>query len=58
MDVHVKRFDELTTDELYAILMLRAAVFVVEQNITYQDLDDRDQAAVHVWLSENGALSD
>ncbi|MBQ5970441.1 MAG: GNAT family N-acetyltransferase [Clostridia bacterium] len=53
MQVHIKRFDELTAGELYAILRLRAAVFVVEQNINYQDLDDRDQAAVHVWLSEN-----
>ena len=47
-----KRFDELTTKELYALLRLRIAVFVVEQNCPYQDLDDRDQAAIHVWLQD------
>ena len=41
-------FSELTTEQLYAILRLRAAVFVVEQTCYYQDLDDRDQAALHL----------
>ena len=44
----IKTFQELTTDELYAILQLRSAVFVVEQNCVYQDIDDQDQKALHV----------
>jgi len=32
MNLYVKRFNELTTDELYEILRLRVNVFVVEQN--------------------------
>ncbi len=44
----VKKFDELTLDELYAILRLRNEVFVVEQNCVYQDLDDKDKAAWHL----------
>lgn len=48
----VKRFQELTVDELYAILRLRAEVFVVEQNCPYQDLDDIDQDAWHVYLKD------
>ena len=48
----VKRFQELTVDELYAILRLRAAVFVVEQNCVYQDIDDVDQEAWHVYLQD------
>ncbi len=55
MDLYVKRFSELSLDELYAILSLRAAVFVAEQNCAYQDPDGCDQEALHVWLaSEDG----
>ncbi|GAA4279561.1 GNAT family N-acetyltransferase [Aquimarina mytili] len=50
MDVRfeIKRFDELSTIELYKILRLRAEVFVVEQDCVYQDIDDKDQKAIHV----------
>ncbi len=44
----VKRFDELSTVELYKILRLRAEVFVVEQDCVYQDIDNKDQKALHV----------
>jgi ElaA protein len=43
----IKRFDELTVDELYAILRLRSEVFVVEQNCVFQDIDDKDQYSHH-----------
>ena len=49
----VKQFHDLTVDELYAILRLRAQVFVVEQNCIYQDLDDVDQEAWHVYIKDN-----
>ena len=52
MRVCFKRFHELTLDELYRLLRLRVAVFVVEQECPYMELDDRDQAAVHVWLED------
>ena len=52
MRLCVKRFHELTLDELYRLLQLRIAVFVVEQNCPYMELDDRDQEAVHVWLED------
>jgi len=42
------RFDELSTRELYDVLKLRQAVFVVEQNCAYQDADDVDQFAWHL----------
>ena len=48
----VKKFQDLTVDELYAILRLRAEIFVVEQDCAYQDLDDIDQEAWHVYLKE------
>ncbi|MEZ5009855.1 MAG: GNAT family N-acetyltransferase [Chitinophagales bacterium] len=45
---NLKRFDELTTQELYDILHLRSEVFVVEQDCVYQDLDYLDQDALHL----------
>lgn len=56
MKVYVKRYGELTKDELYALVRLRIAVFVVEQNCPYMELDDRDQAAVHVWLEDDEGI--
>ncbi|MEP0263418.1 GNAT family N-acetyltransferase [Dokdonia sp.] len=44
----VKRYQELTRDELYALLQLRSEVFVVEQNCVYQDIDGKDDQALHV----------
>lgn len=44
----IKRFNELSTHELYAVLQLRAEVFVVEQDCVYQDLDNKDLDAYHM----------
>ena len=56
MELYVKRFDELSLDELYEILKLRCDVFVVEQNCVYPDLDDHDQQAVHVFLRDEDGI--
>ncbi len=48
MEFKVKTFKELTTSELYEILQLRSEVFVVEQDCIYQDIDFKDQKALHV----------
>lgn len=50
--LHQKRFQELTVDELYELLRIRADVFVVEQDCVYQDLDGDDQESIHLWLTE------
>lgn len=52
MELQVKAYEELTADELYDILKLRVAVFVVEQNCPYQEVDDRDKRAYHVFLRD------
>ena len=44
----IKRFNELSTLELYSLLQLRSEVFVVEQNCVYQDVDGKDDNAIHV----------
>lgn len=51
-----KFFKELSTVELYEILKSRAAIFVVEQNCVYQDLDDKDYHSLHVFLEESGCV--
>lgn len=56
MQTVVKKFEELSLDELYEILRLRAEVFVVEQNCAYQDLDGVDKDAYHVYLKEDGKI--
>ena len=56
MELVVKRFDGLTLAELYEILKIRVAVFVVEQACPYPEADDKDQAAWHVFLRENGEI--
>ncbi len=58
MDItfEVKRFDELSTVELYKILRLRAEVFVVEQDCVYQDIDNKDQKALHVIGYKNNEV--
>ena len=57
METHVKTYAELTKDELYAIIRLRIAVFVVEQRCPYMELDGRDQAALHVWLEDDDGIA-
>lgn len=44
----IKRFNALSTLELYQLLQLRSEVFVVEQNCVYQDIDGKDTKAIHV----------
>ena len=56
MEITIKAFDELSTDELYALLRLRAEIFVVEQTCPYQDLDGKDQGALHVCLYDGSRL--
>ncbi len=54
----VKSYQELTRDELYALLQLRAEVFVVEQDCVYQDVDGKDDKALHVLgFSANALLA-
>ncbi|MDT0538668.1 GNAT family N-acetyltransferase [Croceitalea sp. P059] len=56
MTISIKTFNELTTRELYELLQLRSEVFVVEQNCVYQDVDDKDQKAIHVLGKKNNKI--
>lgn len=57
MTTEVKKFGELTTKELYSILQLRTAVFVVEQQCVYQDMDGLDELALHLLGKEGDKLT-
>lgn len=52
-----RSFAELSNLELYAILAARQAVFVVEQNCPYLDLDGKDLNAEHLiaWSGDQVA---
>lgn len=45
---HSARFDQLTPEPLYAALQLRSAVFVVEQQCLFRDMDGNDRQAMHL----------
>ncbi|MCT8339326.1 GNAT family N-acetyltransferase [Flavobacteriaceae bacterium TK19130] len=56
MEIIVKTFDQLGTDELYDLLQLRSEVFVVEQDCVYQDIDGKDRKALHVIGVKKGKI--
>jgi len=49
-------FADFTVKELYEVLQLRSEVFVVEQDCVYQDIDFKDQKALHVLGYKNEKL--
>jgi len=52
----LKKFDQLSLAELYAIMQLRNEVFVVEQNCVYQDADNKDHKSHHFMGWEGSTL--
>jgi ElaA protein len=56
VEINTYRYNELTTNQLYSILKLRAEVFVVEQNCAYQDLDNKDNKALHLTGEINNEI--
>lgn len=53
----VKQFDELSVYQLYEIYQLRVAVFVVEQECAYQEVDELDLDAIHLFQKEGDNLT-
>jgi len=43
-----KKWSEVSLEEFYSVLRLRSEVFVVEQDCVYQDIDNKDQIAIHL----------
>lgn len=57
MKIRTLKFGELSTDQLYEILQLRARVFVVEQECAYLDPDGKDRIALHILGYEQDSLA-
>ncbi len=56
MEFTFKHFSELSLDELYDILHLRAEVFVLEQDCVYNDLDGLDKDGIHQFIKKDGKI--
>ena len=56
MELKIKHFSELSAQELFAIYKLRVSVFVVEQTCPYQEVDDADEHAYHVWFEDEDGI--
>ncbi len=56
MKVEAKKFSELSVKELYELLKLRTEIFVVEQECIYQDMDGKDNKAVHILGKQEDTL--
>ncbi len=52
----LKKWNELTIEELYEILALRESIFIVEQNCPYNDLDYKDQNSLHLFYKEDNEI--
>lgn len=50
MEFSAKLFEELSVDELYEIIKSRTEIFLLEQNIICQDLDDVDRESLHCFF--------
>ncbi|SIT89454.1 GNAT family N-acetyltransferase [Edaphobacillus lindanitolerans] len=56
MEWKVKRFQDLTLDELYEIIRLRVDVFVVEQRCIYGEVDGHDRQSLHLIGTDDGEI--
>jgi len=56
MELVIKHFKELSLEELVDIYKLRVAVFVVEQQCPYQEIDDADKKAYHLYLKDDDGI--
>ena len=56
MQTLIKKWDDLSTEEVQSIFGLRSEVFIVEQECPYHDVDGRDPEADHLLLYENNIL--
>ena len=51
--ISIKKWQELSNQEIQSIYELRSAVFVVEQKCVYLDPDHTDIEALHITAKEN-----
>lgn len=56
--VVMKRWTQMTRDEVFEMVLLRTQVFFVEQRIDEQDFDhaDRDERTLHMWMQDGDTM--
>lgn len=57
MELFLKKFDELSNQELYKIIEARINVFVVEQNCPYHECDNKDQKSFHLFYQDEDQIT-
>lgn len=57
MELNIKKFSELSNQELYKIIEARINVFVVEQNCPYKECDNKDQNSFHLFYQKEGEIA-
>ncbi|MGE6629442.1 GNAT family N-acetyltransferase [Bacillus sp. NPDC077027] len=53
MEWTCQTFEQLSKEDLYALLKARVDVFVVEQKCPYPEMDEKDQKAFHLIAKED-----
>lgn len=56
MKISALKFEDFSINQLYAVLRLRSEVFVVEQDCVYQDIDNKDQRAIHILATVDAEI--
>ena len=57
MKLIAKSFSELSLEELYEIIKSRAEIFLLEQHIICQDLDDVDYKSLHCFFYDGNRVT-
>ena len=53
----IKKYYELTHDEIFNIFQSRINIFVVEQKCPYKEIDEYDKIAYHAYINDNNNLA-
>ena len=55
LDWQTASYPQLSQDQLFEIFKLRQAIFIIEQNCPYPDIDQTDKQALHLcaWEAES-----
>jgi len=57
LDWQSASYQQLSTEVLFEILRLRQAIFIIEQECPYPDIDDADKQAIHLCAWNAGTLA-
>jgi len=57
LEWHLKRFSDLTLEQLYEIIKARIDVFVVEQACPYKECDDLDRVCYHLFQQDDKGIT-